>query len=143
MEVDFGIIPYPKWDAGDEYTPHTAGNYHSVISVPQTNGDLENTGILLEAMAYEGMKTMRPAFYENLLKTKTARESESAEMLDFIFGNLSYDVGTMYNFGGMLGEFGYGMSTNLAGNIVSTIERNMTVWQRAIDTMVEEISKAG
>jgi len=144
MESDFGIIPYPKWDeAQADYTPFTAGNYHPVLSVPQTNQDLENTSIILEAMAYEGRKTISPAFYESLLKTKTARDNESAEMIDYIFGNLSYDVGVMYNFGGILGTFGYEMSTNLRANIVSTVEKNENKWQKAIDNLVSDIENAG
>ena len=143
MDVDFGIIPYPKWSlAQDQYVPYTAGNYHPVISVPQTNHDLENTGIILEFMAYEGMKTLKPAFYESLLKTKTARDEESADMIDYIFGNLSYDVGNMYNFGGITGMFGYTMSTEVRRNIVSTIEKESGKWQRAIDTLIAEIEKA-
>jgi hypothetical protein len=63
-------------------------------------------------------------------------------MIDYIFGNLNYDIGTMYNFGGILGEFGYNMSTNLANNIVSSFERNMTVWQNALDKLVGEIAAA-
>ncbi|MCL1792817.1 MAG: hypothetical protein FWG34_03010 [Oscillospiraceae bacterium] len=140
MEVDFGIIPYPKWDKAQEsYMPHTAGNYHPAISVPRTSGDLENTGIILEAMAYEGMKTLVPAFYESLLKTKTARDDESSEMIDYIFGNLSYDIGNMYNFGGIGGIFGYEMSTNMRANIVSQIEKNSGVWEKAINDIIEAI----
>ena len=142
MELDFGIIPYPKWDAAQaNYTPYTVGSYHPVMSVPKTNDDLDNTGIILEMMAYEGMKTLIPAFYESLLKTKTARDEESAEMIDFIFGNLSYDIGNMYNFGGIVGVFGYEMSTNLRANIVSTIEKNSSKWQSAIDSMIADIQK--
>jgi hypothetical protein len=142
MDVDFGIIPYPKWDkAQADYMPHTAGNYHPVLTVPQTNTDLDNTGIILEAMAYEGMKGITPAFYENLLKTKTARDNESEEMIDYIFGNLSYDIGNMYNFGGIVGVFGYEMSTNMKMNIVSTIEKSSGKWGRAIDTVIAEIEK--
>ena len=140
MEGDFGIIPYPKWDeAQEKYTPHTAGNYHPVMHIPQTNDDLDATGIILEAMAYEGMKTIRPAFYDSLLKTKTARDVESADMLDFIFGNLSYDVGNMYNFGGIVGEFGYGMSNNPRAKVVSVVEKNIGKWQKALDKMIEGI----
>ncbi|MCL1859884.1 MAG: hypothetical protein FWF92_11715 [Oscillospiraceae bacterium] len=145
MDVNFGIIPYPKWDlAQDNYTPHTAGNYHPVLSVPKTNVDLENTGILLEAMSYEGMKTIKPAFYESLLKTKTARDDESAEMIDYIFGNLNYDIGNMYNFGEIVGKFGYGMSANdnKRVNIVSTIDKNVNVWQKAIDDIVAAIENS-
>ena len=144
IDVDFGIIPYPKWDLAQEtYTPCTAGNFYSVLSVPKSNGDLENTGIILEAYSYEGRKTVSPAFYESLLKTKTARDEESVEMIDYIFGNISYDIGNMYNFGDIVGTFGYGMSAtdNRKVNIVSTVEKNSGKWQSAIDKMVDEISK--
>jgi len=142
MEVNFGIIPYPKWDiAAPDYTPFTAGNYHPVLSVPQTNYDLENTGIILEAMAYEGMKHMKPAFYDSLLKTKTIRDEESAEMIDFIFGNLQYDVGVMFNFGDILGQFGYQMSTSRRANIVSVIDKESGKWEKAIEKLIEEIEK--
>ena len=144
IDVDFGIIPYPKWDrAQSDYMPHTAGSYHPIMSIPITNEDLDNTGIFLEAMSYEGRKALIPAFYESLLKTKTARDDESAEMIDYIFGNLSYDIGNMYNFGEIVGTFGYGMSANdnKRVNIVSTIEKNMGKWQAAIDNIVAEIEK--
>ena len=142
MDVEFGIIPYPKWDLSQpDYTPYTAGNYHPVISVPSNNDDIDNTSIILEAMAYEGRKTITPAFYESLLKTKTARDVESLDMLDFIFGNLSYDIGNMYNFGEITGVFGYAMSTNIRQNVVSTITRESGKWQKAIDNLVTEIEK--
>ena len=144
MEVDFGIIPYPKWDTAQaDYKSYTAGNYHPVLSVPITNGDLANTSIIMEALAYEGRKTIIPEFYESLLKTKTARDEESAEMLDFIFGNIHYDIGNMYNFGGIAGVFGWEMSTNLRANIVSIVERQAHRWQQSIDEMVEQIENAG
>jgi hypothetical protein len=141
-DVDFGIIPYPKWDETvPDYTPFTAGGFHPVLTVPQTNRNLEHTGIILEAMAYEGMKGLRPEFYESLLKTKTARDEESEEMIDFIFDNIQYDVGNMFNFGDMLRTFGYDISQNQNMQIASQIERNMGRWQRAIDAVINEIGK--
>ena len=112
------------------------------MSIPQTNGDLEATGIILEAMSYEGMKKVTPEFYESLLKVKTARDNESAEMLDFIFGNISYDVGNMYNMGKIPGELGYNMSTNTKANISNIIAKNSNKWEREINKLVEGIENA-
>lgn len=143
-EIDFGIIPYPKWDSAQkDYLPYTAGNFHPVLTIPTTNRDLENTGIILEAMAYEGMKTIRPEFYESLLKRKTARDVESFEMIDYIFGNLNYDIGVMFDFGPsgkkLCYMFGYNMSHNPKASIVTTIDKNINAWQRAIDQMIAEV----
>jgi hypothetical protein len=141
-DVDFGIIPYPKWDEAQVYyMPSTAGNFHPVITVPTTNDDLDNTGIIMEALAYHGWKTITPEFYESLLKRKTARDAESEDMIDYIFGNIQYDIGNMFNFGGMMGVFGGEMATNQRAQIVSEIERNISVWQRAINEMLEEIQR--
>ena len=144
LDVDFGIIPYPKWDeAQANYMPHTAGVFHPVITVPNTNGDLDATGIILEAMAYEGRKTIVPAFYDSLLKTKTARDEESLDMIDYIFGHIYYDVGNMYNFGEIVGTFGYGMSSadNRRANIVSTVEKNSGKWEKAINSIIEGLAE--
>jgi len=45
----------------------------------------------------------------------------------------------MYNFGGIVGTFGYDMSTSLRANIVSTIEKNIGKWQKAIDAIIDSI----
>ena len=59
-EVDFGIIPYPKWDSTiTKYTPYTANNFHPVLTVPNTNRDLENTGKILDMMCIEHDLPMR------------------------------------------------------------------------------------
>ncbi|MCL2774471.1 MAG: hypothetical protein FWD71_14155 [Oscillospiraceae bacterium] len=142
MTVDFGIIPYPKWDAAqNNYIPCTAGDFYPVLSIPKTNADLDDTSIILEALSYEGKQSITPAYYDSLLKTKTARDEDSVAMIDDIFGNLSYDIGNMYNFGGILGTFGYNMSTNKSMNIVSTIDKSTGVWQKAIDDIITQINK--
>ena len=139
-DVDFGIVPYPKWDiATPNYTRFTGGGNHPVLTIPSTNRDLESTGIILEAMAYLGSQTIIPEFYENLLKRKTARDNESRDMIDYIFGNLHYDIGNMYNFGGMVGTFGYSMSSQPTANIVSQIDKYYGPWKRAIDVVVKSI----
>jgi hypothetical protein len=101
MDTEFGIIPYPKYDKEQiEYMPHTAGIFLPIVCVPKTNADTENTGLFMEAFAYEGNKTIVPAFYENILKGKTARDDESVEMLDYIYNNIRYDTGNVFNLGG-------------------------------------------
>lgn len=142
-EVDFGIVPYPKYDkAQPDYLPNTAGIFLSIVCVPLTNWDLDNTGIFLERFAYEGRQTIVPAFYDIILKTKVSRDEESAEMLDYIYTNITYDTGNLYNFGELAGVFGYYMTTTPNANIVSTIERNRSAWESAINKLVEEVEKS-
>jgi len=140
IDTNFGIIPYPKWDeAQEKYMSSTAGSYHPTIVVPQTNDDLFNTSVVMESLAYWGKELVSPEFYESLLKTKTARDEESSEMIDYIFGNIIYDIGNMYNLGGDVRGL---MIWNNNANLVSLIERNKPVWQKTIDDLMKTVMEA-
>ena len=90
MTLDFGILPPPKYDEKQE-------NYNSDVIeayfmlVPVTNADLDRTGILMEALAYESLDTVMTAAYDGMLQGIVSRDTESEASLDIIFGNLSYN----------------------------------------------------
>ena len=90
MTLDFGILPPPKYDEKQE-------NYYSDVIeayfmlVPVTNADLDRTGILMEALAYESLDTVMTAAYDGMLQGIVSRDTESEASLDIIFGNLSYN----------------------------------------------------
>ncbi len=141
MEGDFGILPLPKYDAEQE-------KYHDLISlwsanmiaIPKTLSDPARTGIIVEALSAESMYTLTPAYYDKTLKTKSARDEESAAMLDLIFEARAFDLGNMYGLGGMFDVPG---SLTAAGktDLASSIESKMKGTQAAIDKLVEAIQK--
>ena len=137
MEADFGIIPYPKYDdvQKDYYTPMCVVAV-PFITVPISNMDLENTGIFLEEYAYQGRKSVLPAFYDILLQRKVARDEESAEMLDLIFANIFIDVGSVYNFAGMMSQMNDNGSKGKT-EIASFIEKITPKVQAEIDKLVD------
>lgn len=123
-DFDFGIIPLPKYDTQQkEYISNIYGLGLNIICVPSTNTDMENTGLLMEALSYEGKKSVIPVFYENILKTKSARDNESEDMIDYIFGNLNYDTGTLLNFDNFTQKI-CEMAETLDTNIASFVEKN-------------------
>ena len=94
-ETDFGILPYPKWDEAQEsYYSRVEGGDFAMI--PVTNKKLEMTGVILEALSSESMKTVIPAYYEKVLKGKIARDDESSDMLDIIYSSRVYDLGDTF-----------------------------------------------
>jgi len=98
MESDFGIIPVPNYDENqDHYSSSVSVFGGNLISVPVTNQALDMTGLLLEAMSAESMYGLIPAFYETVLKEKSARDPDSVEMIDIIINNMVFDVGDYYN----------------------------------------------
>lgn len=91
-EVEFGIIPYPKYDdKQDRY--YSRVSYYIPTMVPVTCTDREFAGCILEALMCESENTVVPAYYEIALKTKYSRDDESAAMLDFIFSTRVVDIG--------------------------------------------------
>jgi len=101
MEVDFGVVPYPKLDAAQENYYSTVGSWHSgFLCVPVGQENPSRTGSILEALAAESMYTLLPAYYDIALKGKYVRDEESEEMLDLIFGTKIFDLGWIYQIGG-------------------------------------------
>ena len=56
--------------------------------------------IVAEALACESKYTVTGAYYDVNLKTKAARDEQSAAMLDIILDTRVYDLGWYYQFGG-------------------------------------------
>ncbi|MCL2771887.1 MAG: hypothetical protein FWD71_00940 [Oscillospiraceae bacterium] len=101
MDVDFGVIPYPKLDTTQTDYYSTVSSWHSgFVCVPTSQEDATRTAAILEAMAAESMYTLKPAYYDIALKGKYVRDTESEEMLDLIFSTKIYDLGWMYQIGG-------------------------------------------
>lgn len=139
-ECNFGILPNPKYDeAQKEYFNNVYGWCTTSISIPITS-DPERTGMILEALTAESYYTLRPAYYEISLKTKFLRDNESEEMLDLIFNSRCYDLGNVYNWGGIYDMFGAIAGAKKTGfvseyeKILPKVEKEM---QKAIDNFLE------
>ena len=89
-KVEFGIVPYPKRDEKqDGYYARIEGC--DLFGIPYSNTNPEMAAVILEALACESYKTVRPAYYDVTLKVKGTRDDESAEMLDIIFEKRVFD----------------------------------------------------
>ncbi|MBE6611479.1 MAG: hypothetical protein E7632_03200 [Ruminococcaceae bacterium] len=93
-EVDFGILPAPKLDAAqDKYYSRASVGELSFLPRDYSEDRLDYVGRILEAMTYLSQETIIPAYKETLVKTKLARDEESADMLDFVFEGVTFDMG--------------------------------------------------
>ena len=97
MTSDFGIIPIPKIEESQEtYHSMLQSNNATSYSIPISVSDPDRSALILEALAEESVDTLTPAYYENTLKRKASRDSESADMLDLIFANRIIDQADTY-----------------------------------------------
>lgn len=130
-EIDFGVVPFPKYDSNvKEYYSMVAGN-SSIMIIGKDNSDPYITGIVTEAMAAYGHDIVLPTYYERQLKSRYARDEVMPQMLDIIFTNRIYDLGMFYDLG-----------------LSSLMQKNVnvsTAWgqnQRTMDKKVQKIITA-
>ena len=103
--------------------------------------NLERTGIIIEALSAESMYLLTPAYYEISLKTKYARDDESQEMLDIIFASTVYDLGNIFDWGGVftlpsnLTESG---STDFASRYAKIEKAAVKAMEKTIEQYMEQ-----
>lgn len=131
-EREFGIIPMPKFDEQQE-------SYHTYVAVsapllivPKSSPDLETVGIIVEAMAAEGHRTILPAYYETAIAGKFVRDEESIEMLDIAFATRMYDLGVVFDWGTMSSQL-KNLGNKNDGNVASLLEKRGASMQAAMD----------
>lgn len=98
-DVDYGIIPLPKYDENQER--YLTLNWAGFMCVPGSVSDTRLIGLVAEMLAAESCRTVIPAFYDVLLCEKVARDSEAKTMLDIIFEGNVYDLGVNLGYYGI------------------------------------------
>ena len=137
MDTNFGILPIPKYNEAQATYLHTVNPYVGVVtSIPQSAGNIETSSIILDALSAESRYVLYPAYYDICLNGKIARDEESSEMLDVIFSNRAYDIGDVYDYGGLGSEVIY-MTMTFARDIVSRYEKLESRANLAIEKMVK------
>ncbi len=90
-EFDTGVLPYPMLDEDqDKYYSRSGPDYAAALYVPTTNSQLEETGIILEALSIEGYNKIRPVYYDITLDLKSASDEETRDMIDIILESSLY-----------------------------------------------------
>ncbi len=93
MNIDFGIIPYPKMDETQQFYATHVGSASPILTIPLTNTQNDaRLSAILDAMALSSHEIMIPAYYDTALKDKITRDPQSAEMLDIILAARTYDI---------------------------------------------------
>ncbi|MBQ3616089.1 MAG: hypothetical protein II993_08860 [Anaerotignum sp.] len=119
MEHDFGILPLPLFDEQQERYYTVLDTAFTMLSVPISAADMNKCGLVLEAMAAQSAQTITPAYNETLLKRKYSRDNESEEMLDIISSTRTYDMTSVFGWGGLEGVL-TGLLTKGSMDLVSS-----------------------
>ena len=97
-DLNYGILPYPKWDEEQEnYHGHNM-DFASSFAIPKTVSDVEFVGAVTEALAYYSYQYVREALYGTVLKYRDAKDLDSSMSIDIILDNIKYDFSYIYAF---------------------------------------------
>ncbi len=97
--LNFGILPYPKYNEQQEKYGSYVGASYSVMHCVEgimPKDRVEFAGTVIESLAYESKKSVTPEYYEMTLKGRYLQDEESWDMLDIIFAERIFDVGMYY-----------------------------------------------
>jgi len=123
MEIEFGILPNPKYDeAQEKYYSRTAIGEASTLPKTVDPSRYDNIGILLEALTFHSQYNLVNDYKEVLLKTKLARDDDSSAMLDCVFECMVFDIGMVVasaNMDNVVGKMYFNKQNTLVSSISS------------------------
>ncbi len=91
--VDFGLLPYPKYDENQEN--YRSLDWGGLMCVP-VGSNTEITAAVMELEAFLSREDVIPTYYNVLLGEKLARDDDARKMLELVSDTLCYDVGGTY-----------------------------------------------
>ena len=136
-DVDFGILPLPKYDEAQDGYYTSSRDGRSMFVIPADVRDAEFSGRITEALAVASHEYVIPAYYEVTLKTKTARDDDSSDMLDIIRGGFTLDFTAEYAI--QTGNGGYMIRNALSSgkSYASFLASNINAYEAGLEKFLK------
>ena len=134
---DYGILPMPKKDEAQSGYISYAQPWvvvSPVIPVTVTGDALSMTGTLTDAMSAYGYACLRPAVFDNVIQMKGTRDEQSAGIVNSLFDNVTFELATIYGFGGFYSSFTNAFENNQTANL-------MSVWAKTQKSADKELTR--
>lgn len=137
MEVDFGVLPMPKYDAAQESYRHMVCDFPEATVIPAYCTDTDLAGFVLEALNAKSHDTVRDAYVEKALKYKNSRDEESLTSINIILGSMYYDPMYYYAWGALTSTIG-GRAQSKRDDLASAVKAVEKRMQKSIDRTIEK-----
>ncbi|MBQ3862215.1 MAG: hypothetical protein II779_16960 [Clostridia bacterium] len=137
LEYDFGVLPLVKYDESQQDYRTTCATLAQMICIPKTTADKEFAGYMLQAMGYESSLTIAPAYIENALESKFARDERTADQLGYIFRGMTYDIGYQTGIGSISGSVDSMISAR-----ENTASSKFASANKVVTKMLEKVNEA-
>ena len=96
--VDYGIVPYPKYDAAQEsYSTRIDTSASQYVCIPETVESLKRSGKVLTLLAEQGEAVTNAYRTEAVTSKDGVLDSDALEMLEIALDSSAYDFGANIN----------------------------------------------
>jgi len=96
MPSDYGILPFPKYDAKQENYYSYSHDWYTTFAIPKTNTNPDAAAAVLEALASYAYRDTEPAYLNTALKGKYMSDAQSRKMLDLVVDGFMVDASWIY-----------------------------------------------
>ncbi|MBQ8396957.1 MAG: hypothetical protein IJX53_02020 [Clostridia bacterium] len=96
QDLDYGIVPIPKYDASQDSYSCIMGNPFTLYAIPIDHDNPEMAAAVMECMASESYRQVTPAVFETTLKVKYSKDEVSSQMLDIARDSVVFDLGRLF-----------------------------------------------
>jgi hypothetical protein len=95
---DYGLLPFPKYNQEQKNYISFVSNQIQPMVIPKSASDPDRTGVILENLAAESYRRVRPEYFQVLLESKYVRDRESMEIMEMIFNSEThFELEQIYN----------------------------------------------
>lgn len=130
MESDFGVLPMPKGDPSmTRYCAYVSNGWATAVAFPATaSGEaLTRAAHALDAMYAFSKDLVTPTLYNVMLESKLVRNTDSRDMLSYVFASKVFD---------WAGDLAWGQS------LVSSVNSLASAASNSFTANMEKINKA-
>lgn len=139
--LDYGFVPYPKWDRTQQDYLTQSQNGYSVAVIPSDVKNIEKSGAVLDVLMAESKRYVTEAFFSDSAISSLLRDEDSIEMLDIIRNGVQVNFGYFYyqelRTGGIIR---YLMDNNIS-YFVSYYAANQRSYEKNLEKILEKCKK--
>jgi hypothetical protein len=139
MKDDYGVLPLPKFNESQKSYLTNVSGAGTMIVMPATVENPEQTGIVIDALAAAAYDTITPSLYDIIAGVRNVRDEESAEMVQLIIRNRVYDPVRMYMISG--NNFADDLLALKSTDVASYFATNETLAKAELKKLIEAFTE--
>ena len=143
MKTDYGILPYPTLDEGDDYVSDIQGSSTSlcVQGIVELEDNLDTVSAIIEALCAEAYRSTTVPFYELAMKAKYARDDDASRMIDIIYesAHKSFVIEYSSYASGIMNKMGNAIMSN--SDVTSMIDSIHDAAQNSLNAFIAKVVK--